>query len=64
MGYDPIKIKNCEASTLLKGISNSCKKKKLFREPVTLKILSKIKEKIETEINGILSKKQFGALSL
>jgi integrase len=57
MGFNPINVKNTQASALLKGISNSCKKKKLFREPVTLKSLSKIKKKIETEISGFLTKK-------
>jgi hypothetical protein len=57
LGFNPIKIKNSQAEILLKGFKNQKPPSKKLRKPVTLKILSNLKSKIEKNFDNIFIKK-------
>jgi hypothetical protein len=57
LGFNPIKIKNSQAEILLKGFKNQKPPSKKLRKPVTLKILSNLKSKIEKNFDNVYLKK-------
>jgi hypothetical protein len=57
LGFNPIKIKNSQAEILLKDFKNQKLPSKSLRKPVTLKILSKLKSKIEKNFDNAFIKK-------